>query len=1753
MRKFICASILIGIFSVISLSLSAQLTFNVQSSTVNCESTGLVPVEITVENFNNIGNMQFGITWDTSVLEFVSPPSHQLPPSPLFIEDSTSIGQLRFGWADFNPPFTGESLPNGTPIITLFFNKVGNGGQTSPIDLTSVPGLNFQIADGGGVIIPVNQITVNNGSVAIFDNVNPTIQNCPSDQTVNIGTSQTTGAATWTAPTASDNCAVESFNSNFNSGDSFPVGTTTVTYTAEDFGGNTETCSFDVTVNQTSNPSAVRFELEMVSLDCAEDSVVFDLKVFNFNNKSSFQFGLEWDTSIVKYRDHQNFLPPAATFFENHPDSTNIGIRWADFSFPIGETIADNTTIISLVFDVEGLGGDSTLVRFVNLPSFPIEVTENSVPLPSSDYVLEDGWIKLSDTQAPSLTCPADVTVNVPSGATQGVATWMAPNISDNCHVASTMSNFNSGDSFPIGTTAVNYTATDNAGNSNSCSFNVTVTSNPAAGLPTFILEQEDIECEPDSVIVDLIVADFDNLSSFQFNVAWDTSVIKYKDHLNFLPPAATFFENHPDSANIGIRWADFSFPIGETLPDSMVIVSLVFDVVGGINVMSPVQFASGPGFPIEVTQNSVPLTADKYNLIDGGVNVSDNEAPVIIDCPVDFTVTAPLGSSSITVNWTAPTASDNCDLVSFSSNLSPNDTFNLGTTLVQYDAIDGGGNTDDCQFNVTVVEDMNPQPEFTSCPMEVNLAVDSLQCTVAHTWTPPTLNSTAGLDSLVNSHDPGDRFGVGRNEVTYIAYSSQGNDTCSFIVNVVDVQFPIIENCPTDTILFADPATCSGVVNWSPVTISDNCGIFSLVETHQPDYEFPLGDLDVLIIAADSSGNSSVCTFKVTVVDTVKPYFDDCPGTVEVLVDGTVISDPESAILFSETDNCNAARLFYAPPFGRDSCGFSSTNQIDMTGLSSGSSFSIGTHNLIYEAIDNAGNQAICDIEIIVHPLPTLSAEANGGNLICAGEDVEIKVFEPGMGYTYNWSGPNTFASTQSVDTIFNADVNDSGTYMHTATSPGGCPVSTDLIVQVNPQPDIEISHNDILCADGSSDLNLSVIDNANANVDTWQWSGPQMFNSAMQNPTVTNAGANEAGIYAVTGTTAAGCSDTDQVDVQISTAPMVPTLMVTDGDFELCVGESTTVTGTMFSGANAMSNWQVNPSSGFTFGGSSNVRVYTFTDPGIYTISYFGTVDGCNSDMATATIRVTAAPTINLTTNAPFLCSDGTQTLELNETIGGADEYIWTGPDAFNVMGQNQMIPNITRDNAGFYILTAVSGDGCTSRDSIEVEISLGPDPMMPGIEPVDSTICLGESLELFGQPYTHPNGVTYSWFQRLAVSGNLLNISNDRTVTVQPSFAGDFEYLYLATVGGCVTDTAIVSITVVEGPTASAEYNDPLVCITENMNLELSETSGGALSWSWTGPQGFMSNNQNPIVENITGNNAGTYQVTVTNRDGCSSTDSVQVMITEGLAPLTIIANDDTFCEDMDTLILMTDMIPNATYTWTGPVTINSNRNRVVIPFPTAENTGAYSVQVITDEGCTGESGEAISIEVLTAPTSVMDYVLVSFEMGIEIDVLGNDTFSSQNPITVNAITQPTKGTLEGRKDGTFRYTPDENQLDEDFVIYELCYDECPMLCSEAVITFDIQHDPNQCVIPTVITPNNDGRNDMLVVSCVEAGTFPNNEIVIFNEWGDEVYKAAPYNNDWDGTYNGKPLPDGTYYFLFFRNSGAQPQKGFVTLFR
>jgi gliding motility-associated-like protein len=105
--------------------------------------------------------------------------------------------------------------------------------------------------------------------------------------------------------------------------------------------------------------------------------------------------------------------------------------------------------------------------------------------------------------------------------------------------------------------------------------------------------------------------------------------------------------------------------------------------------------------------------------------------------------------------------------------------------------------------------------------------------------------------------------------------------------------------------------------------------------------------------------------------------------------------------------------------------------------------------------------------------------------------------------------------------------------------------------------------------------------------------------------------------------------------------------------------------------------------------------------------------------------------------------------------------------------------------------------------------------------------------------------------------------------------------------------------------------------------------------------------------------------------------------------------------------------------------------------------------------------------------------------------------------------------------------------------DQFVYQVCNKICIELCDTATVRIQVKSDNTyQFAVPTGITPNGDGANDELRFEVLEVQPeqYKNNEIVIFNRWGDIVYRAKPYVNNWKGTNNsGQDLPTGTYYYI------------------
>ncbi len=208
------------------------------------------------------------------------------------------------------------------------------------------------------------------------------------------------------------------------------------------------------------------------------------------------------------------------------------------------------------------------------------------------------------------------------------------------------------------------------------------------------------------------------------------------------------------------------------------------------------------------------------------------------------------------------------------------------------------------------------------------------------------------------------------------------------------------------------------------------------------------------------------------------------------------------------------------------------------------------------------------------------------------------------------------------------------------------------------------------------------------------------------------------------------------------------------------------------------------------------------------------------------------------------------------------------------------------------------------------------------------------------------------------------------------------------------------------------------------------------------------------------------------------------------------------------------------------------------------------------LVSWQGCKSKFSDQVTVEVIKYPTvflAVDDAYTTKINYAINDTLTKNDKLSQTSGWTIKIETPPSNGTVVINNDGSFNYTPNKDFSGSDEFTYIVSYDLCTNLSTKAKAIIKITKTTvDSCFIPNVITPNNDGDNDVLFIPC--AVSYPNNVLTVYNRWGAQVHAAKNYNNDWDGSYNGDLLPAGTYYYIYKLNPEDKECKtGYLTILR
>ena len=576
----------------------------------------------------------------------------------------------------------------------------------------------------------------------------------------------------------------------------------------------------------------------------------------------------------------------------------------------------------------------------------------------SITHTTSNGELKI-DCTPPAFTCPADVNQDTDPGVCHAHVTFTIT-ATDNFGGAVTVAaDPASGSQFEEGVTTVYVTATDQAGNTSSCDFDVTVTDNedPDVTCPANITVNNDAGKCYAVVTFDLTATDNcgiasvvpDHASGSQFPVGTTTVNV-----------TATDVHGRTDQCSFTVTVNDAENPV-VTCPSNIVVgndpgecfAAVTFnpsatDNCGVAGVVSvPV---SGSEFPIGTTTVNVTATDIHGNTAPCSftVTVNDTEDPQIT-CPGNMTVPNESGLCGAHVTFAA-TASDNCgDPSVVYTPLSSGDLFPVGTTTVTATATDSHGRTAQCTFDVTVND--TEDPDLADCPEDIEKGNDANTCGATVTFTLPSATDNCPGVTVAADHPSGSVFPVGTTPVLVTATDAHGNTaTCTFSVTINDTQNPTIA-CPVDKTVGCTGSTDS--TNTGVPTVGDNCGVASVAHADVQNVNIITRTWTV----TDTHGNQATCTQTITIGDFASP-------TMQAIVPapGGYYNMAPVLTTFGFTDDCGLDDISYQMD------GFAGTwipIVTDLPGASwSGAPWSVpgfaglseGTHTVYFKATDDVG-----------------------------------------------------------------------------------------------------------------------------------------------------------------------------------------------------------------------------------------------------------------------------------------------------------------------------------------------------------------------------------------------------------------------------------------------------------------------------------------------------------------------------------------------------------------------------------------------------------------------------------------------------------------------------------------------------------------------------------------------------------------------------------------------------------------------------
>jgi len=809
---------------------------------------------------------------------------------------------------------------------------------------------------------------------------------------------------------------------------------------------------------------------------------------------------------------------------------------------------------------------------------------------------------------------------------------------------------------------------------------------------------------------------------------------------------------------------------------------------------------------------------------------------------------------------------------------------------------------------------------------------------------------------------------------------------------------------------------------------------------------------------------------------------------------------------------------------------------------INDASDINAGQYSLV---INNGACSSIPAFAEVIIFEPPAQPVIEGETVFCEGQTSVLTVTNISNATRYHWYFNGTLFTSVSSNNLLIPSISSSQSGAWTVVVEDAiCFSDTSDVFEIFVEASLNVgaSNNGPVCDGETVILTSSFIPNAN-----YQWQDPSgnfVDGREIEVPAID-------GIYTVTITTQSNCIATTSTDVEVGIRPDITALSNTALE---CMneGESISFVSTVFPQGNYQYQWS--GPNGFTSSQiQPSVQNINQEDAGTYELIVIQ--NNCASQPVTTIVDFTINPDAAILIGDDKLCIGEDLFLEIENPIQGNDiKWFWTTPLGSITTDMPFLnLPNFGNTQVGSYSVVQVL-NGCRSEISEAVTISLESKPPTPIIEG-DNIICIGSTLELTA---TNEANAQYVW---TTPNGTLTQTSNILTIDNIEAFqAGDYQVFIQKT--NCSSDVSeIFNIEIRELP-ASPEFTSNVVslCADETQELEVCIQNNNVDYDNLL----IIDKATNTILQESTslcfdlsfllGVTTQSYVLNVVGvKDGCRSimNDEIQIDIFESPDNFIEILEDTLFLCAQEFSTITPDIIPdNTSAFWRSPDP-EINIFNASTSEPSFSNLREGNNELIVESSfgtCTNYATDTVNIFVISEINAEDDIMEGEYNQSVTVNILLNDMFASD--IFINNVEDPRDGTTIINSDMTITIPIQTNFIGSYQLDYEICYTACPDLCSEASVTINIG-DNVDCFAGNVITPNGDGYNDTFIIPCLESGNYNDNKLTIINQWGDEVFAAAPYLNNWQGTFQNNKLPVGTYFYILELGDVARPIQGFIII--